>query len=107
MTCNCPLHGFQLCCLLSPDLLATGTARNPSDLVLVTLYSHYESKTVRECIITISPEFAKRFKITDTVLDYCSVVVDSDWYGELGSLCWGCYCQRWPELVAQFEDQTK
>ena len=107
MTCNCPLHGFQLCCLLSPDLLTAGAGDNASDLILVTLFSHYESRTVRECTVTLSKEFARRHKVSDTVLDYSSVCSDSDWYVELGSLCWGCYCQRWPELAAQFEGRTE
>lgn len=107
MTCNCPLHGFQLCCLLSPDLLVAGAGDKPSDLILVSLDSHYESKTVRECTITISKKFATHNNISNDVLDYSSVCLNSDWYGKLGSICWGCYCQRWPDLATQVENRMK
>jgi len=70
MTCDCPLHGFQLCCLVSPDLVAPENGGNPADFVLVTLYSHFESRTKRECIITMSKEFADRYVIVSGDLDY-------------------------------------
>ena len=103
MTCDCPQHGFQLCCLVSPDLLEPESGGNPSDLVLVTLYSHYKFGKKRECTITMSKEFANKYALVSSDLDFSAVFQESDWYSELGSLCWGCYCQRWPELVPQVD----
>lgn len=66
--------------------------------------SYHTHGAIFEYSITLSRAFASKHSIEGHLLDYCEVVAESSWYLELASLCWGCYCNRWPKLAAEFEE---
>lgn len=103
MTCRCPQHGFQLCVLVSPDL--KNTERDASQLRLVLLQSQYEWGIKPESIITMTEEFAQHHAITQSVMDYKSVFVESEWYSQLHAMCYQCYCQRWPTIIERLKGE--
>lgn len=103
MTCRCPQHGFQLCCLVSPDLI--DSERDASRLRLVFLITRSESGVRTESVITTTEEFAQRWGITQNEMDYETVFVDSEWYSQLHALCYQCYCQRWPAIIERLKNE--
>jgi hypothetical protein len=99
MTYHCPIHGSQLSCLVSPDLMDRHEQPEPSTLLLIYLEMTLQLQAEFECVVTVSPAFAQEFNITASILEYSHVFLHSHWYSILVSMCSHCYSERWPSLI--------
>jgi hypothetical protein len=87
----CPLHGPQLCCLISPDLVDL-TELPCNDVMVISLTDGGDPKFY----VTITPAFAIKCGITTTKLP---IEYSYDWFESLKSMCCVCYENVWPHLI--------